>query len=753
MAVAHSIAISGDRITDPGSRIVLSPVFGRQNDDVRGSMVREIHLVTREPLDNPIKSFTPVICKGKQVAESIDSETLKSVKHFVHIEGEASSSSGMNLMVNRFGNVTTIPALYSEEFPLVQNNGEGTTAVCTNAQNVNTKRSEEGPRTRQEGANPWSRKPYININFENDKSILSEDGVAVRLYKPNVDSNSARLQFSVVVKVFGKDIPVQRNAMELRRQWSQFGKFQLTILGLRWVLCSFLSSEAMDGVISGGPWFINGHIVSIDKWSPKFSPSSLKGLSSPIWIRMPNLPLYCWNEINVARIASLQLDGNMFQWGRHKFTRICVRVELYKQLPLGVWVDGVEGRCGKIVHVERVCEKVKSGILSEGAKVNNSQPTSSDNVQHAVDNLMSKESTESSLYGPWVHVHNKRKKHSAIQNRVSVVLKSSIDEVASSQRNANNMDSAMQEAGFLDSAISGGSSLKAGGDVGKSLGASKESDGRRDSNFVLVGTIGGGKGLSLPIISENNMFNVFGSIEKEGEIVETNYDVPEVKKGVEGELLNSDSRGFILEEVVTGSGGREKGWGSKGIVETKITSIDKCDISNYMGKEWEFSHFLLNNCKVSIIGGDFNCILSRDDKRGGRRFKFYPGSQDMKSFMNNNDFHEVGIIGPKFTWCNNKSGGARILEWLHRCLLNTKDLSLIQHPYTRHLARVASDHCPIVMNIFQDRFHKKKILRFEDVWLSYPASLIVNFKIFTLWSKSKFQDLVRLKEKLKKDVA
>ncbi|XP_028556243.1 uncharacterized protein LOC110114731 [Dendrobium catenatum] len=35
----------------------------------------------------------------------------------------------------------------------------------------------------------------------------------------------------------------------------------------------------------------------------------------------------------------------------------------------------------------------------------------------------------------------------------------------------------------------------------------------------------------------------------------------------------------------------------------------------------------------TIVGGDFNCLLSTEDKRGGKRFKMTKGTEEMKSFM------------------------------------------------------------------------------------------------------------------------
>ncbi|XP_020699925.2 uncharacterized protein LOC110112157 [Dendrobium catenatum] len=66
---------------------------------------------------------------------------------------------------------------------------------------------------------------------------------------------------------------------------------------------------------------------------------------APVWIRMPNPPLQWWDEVNVCRIASMIgtpfiIDGNMFQWGRREFYRVCIRIKLHDKLPLGVWVEG-----------------------------------------------------------------------------------------------------------------------------------------------------------------------------------------------------------------------------------------------------------------------------------------------------------------------------------------------------------------------------------------------------------------------------
>ncbi|KAI0493904.1 hypothetical protein KFK09_024031 [Dendrobium nobile] len=124
----------------------------------------------------------------------------------------------------------------------------------------------------------------------------------------------------------------------------------------------------------------------------------------------------------------------------------------------------------------------------------------------------------------------------------------------------------------------------------------------------------------------------------------------------------------------------------------------------------------------SIIGGNFNCILNKEEKRGGKRFVFSKGPREMKQFMTNLDFHDVRSIGPKYTWCNNKEGTSRIWGRLDRCLVNSIALQKIPAAMTRHLARVASDHSPIAIKLDEKIQVKRTSIKFEDTWRSYLAA-------------------------------
>ncbi|KAI0493884.1 hypothetical protein KFK09_024010 [Dendrobium nobile] len=301
------------------------------------------------------------------------------------------------------------------------------------------------------------------------------------------------------------------------------------------------------------------------------------------------------------------------------------------------------------------------------------------------------------------------------------------------------------------------------------------------------------------------------------------------------EKARKRSASLYLKEVV-----KNNGVCFVGLVETKITSIDRSEVDALIGNNWDFYcvpssnlsggiiilwntnyvNFsveesstqmvkgeinLFNNIKWKVvtiygstevskrrdlwnmldnfsnheypivIGGDFNCLLCKEDKIGGRQFSYQQGARDMEECLLKNDLHEVSFIGPRFTWCNNKIGGARILERLDRCFVNSIALSSPFHLIERHLARIASDHCPILLQFQSFNSKASKMIKFKNCWASYQASFGVvkkewcrnyqgnysqilnkkfkrSLKSLFYWRKFKLKDLNKLKEDLMEEI-
>ncbi|XP_020684283.2 uncharacterized protein LOC110100903 [Dendrobium catenatum] len=130
---------------------------------------------------------------------------------------------------------------------------------------------------------------------------------------------------------------------------------------------------------------------------------------------------------------------------------------------------------------------------------------------------------------------------------------------------------------------------------------------------------------------------------------------------------------------------------------------------------WNDIGSLINAEDQVLVGGDFNCCLAQEEKKGGRCFTYSVGAQEMANFMSDNDLHDLGFSGPKFTWSNNKSGSSKIWVRLDRVQMNTEGLRLAPLATVKHLVRLASDHFPLLLSLNSStRSRGSNWLLFED---------------------------------------
>ncbi|KAL0928614.1 hypothetical protein M5K25_000518 [Dendrobium thyrsiflorum] len=221
------------------------------------------------------------------------------------------------------------------------------------------------------------------------------------------------------------------------------------------MLCSFHSNEVKDAVMSGGPWFVAGHIIGMEEWTPKFSILTMKNLFSRVWTRLPQLLLFCWDEVNITRIASmvgtpLHLDGNMFNWGRREFARVSP-VDSSKKFNMKK-ISSLCFKCGKIGHNLQGCSKVENHkIVDASDKEKSVVDSTMDNVRNSNQVVASVSDKHESVavkgddlkmdeYGPWIHVNYGRKKSFAFKRIKFSVDKPNVQKVAYNVRNNFKVD-------------------------------------------------------------------------------------------------------------------------------------------------------------------------------------------------------------------------------------------------------------------------------------------------------------------------
>ncbi|XP_016469275.1 uncharacterized protein LOC107791689 [Nicotiana tabacum] len=119
-----------------------------------------------------------------------------------------------------------------------------------------------------------------------------------------------------------------------------------------------------------------------------------------------------------------------------------------------------------------------------------------------------------------------------------------------------------------------------------------------------------------------------------------------------------------------------------------------------------------------LVGGDFNEVTRASEKFGGRHLNNKHVDQFLNC-LNYCNLVDLGFKGSRFTWSNNRSNSATILERLDMVVANYGWINLFPNTLVRHLPRSHSDHCPLLLTpptaITNKPFH------FESIWTSHPG--------------------------------
>ncbi|XP_030970777.1 uncharacterized protein LOC115991179 [Quercus lobata] len=141
---------------------------------------------------------------------------------------------------------------------------------------------------------------------------------------------------------------------------------------------------------------------------------------------------------------------------------------------------------------------------------------------------------------------------------------------------------------------------------------------------------------------------------------------------------------------------------------------------------WNNLRMLANMHDLSwALMGDFNEVLSVDEKYGGnpicqRRVRA------IRECMNDCSIMDLGFTGPKYTWTNKRELGNLIQCRLDRCWINPGWKELYPEANVTHLARINSDHCPLLLNLYPFLgSNVDRPFRFQPIWLSHSDFPVV----------------------------
>ena len=163
-----------------------------------------------------------------------------------------------------------------------------------------------------------------------------------------------------------------------------------------WLIFAFSSEFEMLDVLGVGPYAMFGRPFILKIMLAFFDFQFIELTTMPIWVRIPNLPLRCWNNICLSKIASMigkpiQCDDPTAQMTRVSYARVLIEVDLLSILPSSVAMILPNGitlqqqivyeslpqfcrQCKSLGHSTLTCSK---GLKSRNKKRSHETPTSS----------------------------------------------------------------------------------------------------------------------------------------------------------------------------------------------------------------------------------------------------------------------------------------------------------------------------------------------------------------------------------------
>ncbi|XP_060202506.1 uncharacterized protein LOC132630946 [Lycium barbarum] len=125
-----------------------------------------------------------------------------------------------------------------------------------------------------------------------------------------------------------------------------------------------------------------------------------------------------------------------------------------------------------------------------------------------------------------------------------------------------------------------------------------------------------------------------------------------------------------------------------------------------------------------IIEGDFNVIVSDEEKQGGLPVSSNE-TLDFSTCIQSCGLIDVGFNGSKFTWWNGRTEEDCIFKRLDRILVNQQVLDILPSTAVTRMIRHGSDHAPLHLESNSNAQHIVKSFKFLNFWTKHHTFMEV----------------------------
>ncbi|XP_057760107.1 uncharacterized protein LOC130980442 [Arachis stenosperma] len=458
--------------------------------------------------------------------------------------------------------------------------------------------------------------------------------------------------------------------------WHIKGGFDLLDVRFGYFMVKFDAGEDREKVMLGGPWLIEGHYVAVKSWDIDFRPCEESFGSTLVWVRILGLPIWCYQEQAMMRIASaigvpIKVDLATKLAERGRYVRCLGRDSREGKSDDS---DATKPRDGtkvvphpetKIHNSNKVEPDVVGGVTGE-----NPAPSLQKNLE--ANNLEGNNVEEACMHDEpgWEQVVRKGK-------------------TKLGQKQSNKVQRGTQSRTDSDRVIrptihfshtSGSSSYRA-----RSSPVEKNGGTVVEASSCLPATVKEDVTVAVPLVKKGALPAVIASV---CENKETFHGDPENLK-------------------VTGvtSAGQASGVHCKW-----VDAFDQC-----VTVEVQSSSF----CGPWIVLDDFNEVLFSHESKG---CLFSSRHVDrLATSLGDSNLFDLKTIGRRFSWYRRVKNGVEVAKKLDRVCINSGWLSLFPEAYAEILNRLQSDHCPILVRCAgRPQPKKNRPFWFIAAWVTHP---------------------------------
>ncbi|KAL4289744.1 hypothetical protein GQ457_14G000690 [Hibiscus cannabinus] len=207
--------------------------------------------------------------------------------------------------------------------------------------------------------------PELDVEMqEEDVQLSSVDGTPAIDFSDRIhDRVDAKLANSVIVRLLGRMIGYNALLNRIRSLWNPSGEIALVDLDNGYYLVRFANGDDVSRVLLGGPWQIYGNYLTVQPWSRSFTMTKEHPDQIVVWARLPGLPYRYYTKSMFRFIAGaigkvIKIDYNTTEGKRGLLIDGKRQIVEYEGLPMICYT------CGKYGHTVEVCKK---GETNSGA--------------------------------------------------------------------------------------------------------------------------------------------------------------------------------------------------------------------------------------------------------------------------------------------------------------------------------------------------------------------------------------------------